>query len=309
MQSALFTKLGKTGLRHSERPPARLFVLLGLSVFLTIASIYGAQASVFEKARESLLDRFAPVLNLFSAPVKFVGNQVGNVGDYFAVLDENERLRKENEELRIFMQQAASNAQRLAEYEEMLSSRTISPRRYVPAEVIGSTGGPFRRALVLSAGSEDGIGQGNAVVDGNGLIGHVVTVGHSASRVLLLTDANSHIPVYIEEADTEGLLSGNAESAAEIREFSGRPKIALEEGMRVVTSGTGGTLPRGLPVGTISKLTKTGVQVSLFASEYHAHLVRVIDYEFPDPEAEPSEDGALGETAFVTEPPTEARDG
>ncbi|NRA31644.1 MAG: rod shape-determining protein MreC [Parvularculaceae bacterium] len=308
MQSALFSKLDRSGLRHSERPPARLFVLLGLSLFLTIASIYGAQASVFEKARETLLDRFAPILNLFAAPVRIVGDQIGNVGDYFAVLEENERLREENEELRIFMQQAASNAQRLIEYEAMLNPKTVDARRYIPAEVIGSTSGPFRRALVLSAGDKDGIRQGSAVVDGDGLIGHVVTVGYHASRVLLLTDANSHIPVYIEGADTEGLLSGNADNAAVIGEFSGRPQEPMEVGMRVVTSGTGGTLPRGIPVGTISNLTKTGVQVSLFASEHGTHLVRVVDYRFPDPD-EPAPSDDADETAMADQPSLEARDG
>ncbi|MEM9837576.1 MAG: rod shape-determining protein MreC [Pseudomonadota bacterium] len=310
MQSALFSKLSRSGLREAERPPANLLVMLGISFFLTVASIYGAQASVFEKARETLLDRFAPVLNLFSGPVRFVGNQVGNVSDYFAVLDENERLREENEELRIWMQQAMALEQRLAEYEMLLDPKVVETNRYIPAQVIAENGGPFRRALILSAGRDAGVRQGNAVVDGAGLIGHVVTVGRQASRVLLLTDANSHIPVYIEAVDTEGLLSGTAERRAEIQQFAGRPKAPLEVGMRVVTSGAGGSLPRGIPVGEVSKLTEKGVDVRLYASDQGAYLVRVIDYAFPDPAQEiDAEGGELGERASVQPGAQEASDG
>lgn len=310
MQAGLFGKLGSTALRQSERPPANLLMMLGISFFLTVGSIYGAQASVFEKARESLLDRFAPVLSVVSAPVRFVGERVGRIGDYIAVLEENERLRQENEELRIWMNQAIALERRLAEYEEILQPRTVDPKRYIPAQVIAENGGPFRRALILSAGREDGVRLGNAVVDGAGLIGHVVTAGKHASRVLLLTDANSHVPVYIEAVDTEGLLSGTAARTAEVTQFAGRPKASLEVGMRVVTSGTGGALPRGLPVGEITRLTEDGVEVGLYASDQGAYLVRVVDYAFPGLDAEDPDDvDGLGEAASLIPAISEAADG
>jgi rod shape-determining protein MreC len=291
--TALFTKGGASGLREAERPPANLLFMLALSLFLSIVSIYGAQASVFERARMTLLDRFAPVLGVFSVPVRFVGDTFSSVGDVFTAMEENERLREENEQLRIWMHQSMALEQRLAEYEAILQPKTVEAKRYIPAQVIAENGGPFSRALVLSAGTKDGIRSGNAVVDGAGLIGHVVSAGRNASRVLLLTDANSHVPVYIEAVDTEGLLSGTAERTAEINQFAGRPKGALEVGMRVVTSGTGGTLPRGLPVGEIVRLTEDGVEVGLYASDQGAHLVRVVDYTFPDPSLIPEEGDEL----------------
>lgn len=288
---------GQSSLREAERPPANLLVMLAISFFLTVFSIYGAQASVFEKARASLLDRFAPVLSVFSAPVRFVGDRIADIGDHFAVVAENERLREENEQLRIWMHQAMALEQRLEELEKLIDPKVVEPSRYIPAQVIAENNGPFSRALILSAGRRDGIRKGSAVVDGSGLIGHVVTTGEQASRVLLLTDANSHVPVYIEAVDTEGLLSGTAERRAEIKQFSGRPKGPLEVGMRVVTSGTGGSLPRGLPVGEIVRLTEDGAEVGLYASDQGAHLVQVIDYVFPSVTAEgagPTTDAAAG---------------
>jgi rod shape-determining protein MreC len=298
MNKGVFGKESGDGFRRAAPPPANLLFMLALSFCFTVFSIYGAQASVFEKARETLLDRFAPVLSLFSGPVRFTQNRIGDIGDYFAVIEENERLREENEQLRIWMHQALALEQRIAEYEALLSPKMVEPTNYIGAQVIAENGGPFSRALVLSAGREAGVERGFAVIDGAGLIGHVVTVGRNASRVLLLTDANSHVPVYIDAVDAEALLSGTAESRAEIRQFAGRPRAPLEIGMRVVTSGTGGTLPRGLPVGEIVRVTESGAEVDLYASEQGAHFVRVVDYTFPQPsdEEEPDTEEA-GEAA------------
>lgn len=297
--SAMFSKNGSSGLRETERPPANLFFMLMASLFLTVFSIYGAEASVFEKARATLLDRFAPVLNVFAAPVRMVDDFFGDIGDYFSVMEENERLRAENAELRIWMNQAIALEQRLQEYEALLNPSVVEPSRFIPAQVIAENGGPFSRALVLSAGTSDGVRSGSAVVDGNGLIGHVINTGHHASRVLLLTDPNSHIPVYIEAVDTEGLLSGTAERRAEITQFSGRPRGDLTVGMRVVTSGTGGSLPRGLPVGEVTRLTASGVEVGLYASEQGAHMVQVVDFAFPDPDEAAPEPGPAEEANLI----------
>ena len=293
MSTAVFSKGDSEGLSRAARPPSSLLAMLAISVFLSVFSVYGAQASVFEKARESLLDRFAPVFSVFAGPVRFTQNRFSEMGDYLALKQENDRLREENERLRVWMHQALALEQRLAEYEALLAPKIVEPTRYIGAQVIAENGGPFSRALILSAGREDGIRKGAAVIDGAGLIGHVVTVGKSASRILLLTDANSHVPVYIEAVDAEGLLSGTAERRAEIRQFAGRPKGNLEVGMRITTSGTGGTLPRGLPVGEIVRLTKDGAEVALYASDQGAHFVRVVDYVFPEPEPMADEQAAL----------------
>ena len=82
--------------------------------------------------------------------------------------------------------------------------------------------------------------------------------------------------------------------------------------MRVVTSGTGGALPRGIPVGEVSRLTEKGVEVRLYASDQGAYLVRVVDYSFPDPAqelSEPDEDEDLGESAALISTGPEAVDG
>ncbi|MEE4213239.1 MAG: rod shape-determining protein MreC [Parvularcula sp.] len=301
MDNGLFGKGTSDGFRRAAPPPANLLFMLALSFCFTVFSIYGAQASVFEKARETLLDRFAPVLSLFSGPVRFTQNRIGDIGDYFAVVDENKRLREENEQLRIWMHQALALEERIVQYEALLAPKIVEPTNYISAQVIAENGGPFSRALVLSAGRREGVKRGFAVIDGAGLIGHVVTVGNNASRVLLLTDANSHVPVYIEAVDAEGLLSGTAESRAEIRQFASRPRAPLEVGMRVVTSGTGGTLPRGLPVGEVVRVTENGAEVDLYASEQAAHFVRVVDYTFPTPSDDAPDENEEPEAVTLSE--------
>jgi rod shape-determining protein MreC len=275
-----------------RREPRRfgLVFLMAVSFLMVLFSLYGAQASVFEKARESVLDAFEPVLTVIGAPVRWTGRRVGDVQDYFRLAAENERLRQENDELRAWMNEAISLRNRLAYYETVLDTKLPPPATYVDAAVIGENGGPFQKALILSAGAGAGVRPGSAVVDDGGLLGHVVTAGEGASRVLLVTDYNARTPVLVEGVGAEALMVGRGGSRTLIQFFADPPQDPVPVGTRIVTSGAGGILPRGIPVGTVTGATREGLQVRLYADTAAADLVRVVDYDFPkvEPEAEAS---------------------
>ena len=169
----------------------------------------------------------------------------------------------------------------LSYYETILDTQLPEPAAYVDAAVIGENGGPFARALILSAGREDGVRTGSAVVDDAGLVGHVVTTGRGASRVLLLSDFDSRTPVFVEGVEAEALLTGQAGRPA-LSFFARPPEDPINAGARVVTSGAGGLLPRGIPVGEVTGLEDGRVAVELYADLGGADLVRVVDYAFPD---------------------------
>lgn len=281
----------REGFGRRERPRAPLVVLLLVSFFMVLFSLYGAQASVFEKARESVLDTFEPVLTVVGAPVRWMGRRVGDVQDYFRVVGENDRLRQENAELRSWMHEAVELRRQITYYETVLDTQLPAPASYIDASVIGETGGPFAQAMILSAGRANGVREGSAVVDDGGLIGHIVTAGSGASRVLLLTDFDSRTPVFIEGVDAEALLRGRAKGRPALSFFAAPPEDPIQAGARVVTSGAGGLLPRGIPVGQVTGIEDGQVAVQLYADIKHADLVRVVDYEFPQeidvPDAEP----------------------
>lgn len=259
-----------------------LLLLILTSVFLLLSSLYSAQASVFKKARESVLDVTAPVLELFSGPIAYVNNLAGEISDYFNVLEQNEALRAENAELRQWMEEALELRKIVAAYQQLETYQAPPDAQPINAYVIGEANDAFARSMIVNAGREKNVESGFAVVDDNGLVGRIVDTGAKASRVLLLTDIQSRIPVYLEQAGVEGILVGNTRGKPAITITESANEIELAEGERVLTSGAGGVLPRGLPVGVVETMRDDDIIVDLYANYAHTRLVRIINYDFPD---------------------------
>ena len=288
------------GTLQPKRQPRKTGLIFFLSLSLSMAglSFYGAQASVFEKARETVLDMFEPVITAFGAPSRWITNRVGNVEDYFRIYAENKRLREENAELRVWMQDDLSLRRQISYYENLLGTQMPEPAKFIDAKVIGENNGPYDEALILSAGRHDGVNPGQAVVDDGGLLGHVITAGDSAARVLLVTDFESRVPVFIEDLEVEALLAGRSAGMPVLEVFEERRAVPIKPGGRIVTSGAGGLLPRGLPVGTVARVSGSTVYVDLFSNTRTPDLVRVVDYRFPsDIEDSQPEDSAAGPAA------------
>ncbi|MEM9015299.1 MAG: rod shape-determining protein MreC, partial [Pseudomonadota bacterium] len=157
------------------------------------------------------------------------------------------------------------------------------------------SGDAFGRSMIVNAGRARNVEAGQAVVDDQGFIGRVVDAGTRASRVLLLTDSQSRVPVFVEGAEVEGILVGNSKDRPTISFTRDSEPREVIQGQRILTSGAGGVLPRGLPVGEVVNATGSDIAVDLFANYAMTRMVRIINYEFPEPGA----DGAVEENAAI----------
>lgn len=276
----------REGLGRRSTPRFVLILLILVSVLLLLSSLYSAQASVFKKAREGVIDAAAPVLELVSGPIAYVNDLFGYVGDYFHVLEENEALREENAELRQWMDEALELRTIISAYEGLQTYQAPPEAQPIDAFVIGEANDAFSRSMIVNAGRARNVETGQAVVDENGLVGRVVHTGANASRVLLLTDIQSRVPVYVEGADIEGILTGNTRKKPVISVTVGADDVSVAPGQRVLTSGAGGVLPRGLPVGIVDRRNGEDIVIGLYADYVRTRMVRIINYEFPDPDEE-----------------------
>src|SRR5580704_12656089 len=91
----------------------------------------------------------------------------------------------------------------------LLHFKTEPGIAYISARVIADTGGPFVRGLIVTAGKVDGVREGMAAMTGDGLIGRVIEAGDWSSRVLLITDLNSRIPVTVAGSGERAILAGD----------------------------------------------------------------------------------------------------
>ncbi len=295
----------REGLGRRAHSRFNLILLMLVSVLLLLSSLYSAQASVFKKAREGVMDAASPVLMLFAGPINAVNNMAGSIGDYFNVMEQNRALRAENAELRQWMAEALELRETVASFEALEGYRAPPGAQPITAFVIGEANDAFARSMIVNAGRSSNIEVGQAVVDNHGLVGRIVEAGGSASRVLLLTDIQSRVPVYVEGADVEGILVGNTRSMPAISFTARAEEAETAPGQRVLTSGAGGALPRGLPVGIVSGERKGEIIVNLYANYSRTRMVRVINYAFPEIDAGGESASAESEAEASAEAPAE----
>jgi rod shape-determining protein MreC len=298
------------GLGRKQEPRVYLVAMFIASVLLLLSSLYSAEASVFRKARESVLDAASPILALFAGPIAFVQGVVGDISEYWNAIEQNRALRAEIADLRQWEDEAIALRRTIAQYERLGGFEAPPDARPVNGFVISDSNDAYSRSMVVNVGAGKGIARGQAVINDGGLVGQVVETGRSASRILLLTDVQSRVPVFVEEAGLEGILTGRSNGRPAISFTQSSEPVAFSNGQRVVTSGAGGVVPRGLPVGRISNEKDGAAVVDLYADYARTRLVRIINYEFPrvDPAPietpEPLGSAARPSTALPTAPPS-----
>ena len=118
------------------------------------------------------------------------------------------------------------------------------------AKVLSDKGSPFLKSIILNKGSKNGINLGMVAMDGEYLVGKVIEVNYLSSRVLLLSDLNSKIPVTVEPQGTLSILSGTGNDYG-IIQYSKRYEDIQNESI-VYTSGAGGLFKAGIPIGKIN---------------------------------------------------------
>ena len=128
--------------------------------------------------------------------------------------------------------------------------------------------------VFIDIGSKSNIKEDNVVIGKYSVIGRVVEVADDKSRVMLITDVNSKIPVITSKSRTRGILMGNNGNSMEIIYLDKKHRI--KPGDMVFTSGD--VLPPGLLVGIVKKISKTSVSVTPAENINNLGIVTVIDY-------------------------------
>jgi rod shape-determining protein MreC len=252
-------------------------LLILLAVLLLLAG--RAQGSWTDAARSFLQDIVSPFFTVVAGPSNSASRWAEGLGAAFDVYGENQRLREENRQLLAFKNEAIELRQKVVRYEALLHTGPQPGSAFVTGRVIADSGGPFQNTLIVGAGRAMGVAKGQAVTTEQGLVGHIVNAGNQSSRVLLLTDVSSRIPVRLERANVRAIMAGDG-SVTPYLDYLPRGTM-LVAGDRVVTASDGGVFPPGLPVGIVAEGGAGFPRVTLFTDERRADFVRIIRYEAP----------------------------
>lgn len=235
--------------RRSWRAPGELlnFSLFFLCAVLLVLSRISHDAVV--DVRDRFVDLTAPLLEAASTPAIMSRHALARVRSYLAVAEEMDRLKAENAQLRQWEWRAKLLERNVAHLRSLLNAVDEPALHYISGSVIADARGPFLRSALINLGRDHGVRVGYAVINGEGLIGRTVDAGASVSRVLLLDDLNSRIPVLVGSGGIRAVASGD--NGGELRLDFLPDDAKLYPGDEVYTSGSDGVLPRGLRVGIV----------------------------------------------------------
>ena len=248
-------------------------------VFLSVALLVLGKADgvLLGALRARAIDLFAPALSILSRPLEAAAAVAQMARDWADVYRRNEVLSRDNRRLLEWRQAALRLAEENAELRALLKLVPGRQLSFVSARVIADSGGAFAQSLLVDAGSEEGVRRGEAVLGGSGLAGRITDVGRRAARVLLITDLNSRVPVFVEGAQTvRALLAGDNSPHPRLKYFPA--KAAIKIGDRVVTSGIGGLFPPNLPVGVVSGFDGAVPRVEPYVRFSGVAYLRIVDY-------------------------------
>ncbi len=272
-------------LRDSPFNEMRLPLLLSAAVALIIALVVGV-TMLFSDRRETIQTQaygvtrtmgdhvVAPVSSWITAPSRWGQSAISAVQQYFFAVSENRRLRAELSVARSWRTTAIALQDTNERYRALLGLKVNPPIAMVSGLAVADSRGPFANSRLVNIGSEKKVEVGNPVMNENGLVGRVVGVAEGVSRVLLLTDVTSRTPVLLDRTDSRAILAGDGGPNPRLDYMRGPDPV--KENDLVLTSGDGGVLPRGIPVGHAVKGLDGRWRVVLLADDGAIDFVRIL---------------------------------
>lgn len=263
---------------RKKRPMRRLAFGAVLALFALLVAVQTSPqiAAMFDPVRNAATDRLA-------------GNKGPGLWARLTGAEAREKrireLEAEVRELARYKAAALSMAERLEAYEEMLNLLGEPPQRGVTARVIAESNGPFSESMLANAGRAQGIEKGAVAINEAGLVGRVVSLGEYSSRILLVNDFASRVPVMGEVSGLRAMLYGGRDGMGTLKDMPERGEFIVGE--RVLTTGEGGAFPRGIVTGYVHR-TGDNWRVEFAKDKARGGFIRLIPpRSIPVPTSEP----------------------
>ncbi|MQY32529.1 hypothetical protein SRB17_04800 [Streptomyces sp. RB17] len=258
-------------MRDTKESRLLLVLLVAIAFALITVDIRGGRNSPVDGARQAAAAVFGPVENGLSSAVEPVGNAVSAIRDSGGRHARLARLEKENAALKAKLGSDDRNRSRLNQLDKMLKIAGEGQYGIKGAQVIaiGAAQG-FSWTITIDAGANDGIKRDMTVLNGDGLVGRVTTVGPDTSTVLLANDPDFTVGTRMEGSDELGFASGQGDRPLRVELLNAKAEV--KKGDRLVTFGSQADRPfvPGVPVGVVSRVEPSngGLTRTIYVTPY-----------------------------------------
>ena len=262
-------------LKKENKQKFSLSALIILTLSILILGKYDFK--VINYAKLSLKEIAYRSTFIFSTPENVIKNGFISTKNHFFVYEENKILKQKVKDLEI----RKYNAQYIQTENERLKE-TLNELKFssdeILAKVIVDKQSPFLKSIIVNKGSKHGVILGMGVLDQEYLVGKVVEVNFTTSRVLLLSDLNSKIPVDILPNNIQSILSGTGDNIGRIQYI--KEEALIESDSIVYTSGAGGIFKPGVPIGrTVKNSLNSEINVEFYSEFSQLRFVKLRSYK------------------------------
>ena len=247
-------------LKRGTQQRFSLFVLIILSVLLIL--IETIETKPLNKIRSFIKDVVYRGAIVISSPIKGISNLTDFTNNHLNLYSNYDKLVKENKKLNSNISEVDFLTLENAQLRKLIDEQVESTSNLVSARVMLEEQSPYLNSFVINIGSNKNIKNGMAVLDGKNFIGRIVDVNFFSSRVLLIADLNSKIPILSEPSGNHAILSGHGKDELLLDYLP--ENHSVKDGDKIYTSGKEGIFTPGIPIGKI-KIEKNKVKVLLFS--------------------------------------------
>ena len=237
-----------------------LFALVVLSIILI--SIETIEAKPFNYFRSFIKDTIYRGSLAVSAPFKVFDNFTDYIDKHLNLYNNYDELKKENNKLKNNISKSGFLELENAQLRKLIEEQVASSSNLLSARVMIDKQSPYLNSFIINIGRNKNIKNGMAVLDGKNFVGRIVDVNFFSSRVLLVSDLNSKIPILSEPSANHAILSGHGTSEPTLEYLPENHNI--QDGDKIYTSGKEGIFTPGIPIGE-AKIVKNKIKVLLFS--------------------------------------------
>ena len=254
-----------------------LLVLIIISVILLSLDFYKAKPlNIFRSISKDIIYRGSFIISL---PFKSLDRGYKTVKTHFTFYDDYQNLKNELYILKAQQSEIEFLKMQNKELKIVISDVLHTNIKNVIAKVILDKQSPFLKSIILNKGTNSNLKKGMAVLHKKNMVGRIVEVNYLSSRVLLINDLNSKIPVKIQPSGENAIMSGEGNNLASL-DFL--PKLStIEEKNIVFTSGSDGVFDDGIPIGKITEI-EGKFYVEFFSDLNQINFVTVINNKKED---------------------------
>jgi rod shape-determining protein MreC len=247
-----------------------LFALIVLSCFLIF--LEKIEAKPLNYIRSFFKDTIYRGALIVSIPSKTFTSFAFNVKDHINLYSNYNKVKKENEKLKNNISKENFLELENTQLRKLIEEQVSSESNLVSARVMLDKQSPYLNSFIINIGSNKGVKNSMAVLDGKNFIGRIVDVNFFSSRVLLISDLNSKIAVLTEPSSFHAILSGKGASEPTLEYLP--KKHNIQNGDKVYTSGKEGIFSPGNPIGQV-KIENNFIKVLLFSDLNQITFVNV----------------------------------